>query len=165
MLILKKFRLSIMAHQWRISLNVNFPELTDGITFFVGDRRMYTNFAGFMKAMIIIFGKNKDLQVSYAGGGVFTPEEIKMCGEYSSRVHLLEAFACECPVVCSNSSSLPEAARDAGEYLTSLILMTCPQKFQEWLRVKLYAIKWKDQGRKILELFDWDKAVCETLDC
>ena len=163
---------------------------------FVGDRRMYKNFANFVKAMTMILGTHKGLQVFCAGGGNFTPEEIKMFGEYSSRFHqaglndneledaymnalcfvfpseyegfgipILEAFACECPVICSSTSSLPEVAGDAAEYFDPINTEDIAAKILKVIDNETLRTKMKARGLERLKLFDWDKTARETLEC
>ncbi len=79
---------------------------------------------------------------------------------------VLEAMACGCPVVVSNSSSLPEIAGQAGVYvdpddvesIANGLLTAVRQRnlMQGKIRVK----KGLDQVSK----FSWDKAAKETLD-
>ena len=54
---------------------------------YVGDRRMYKNFARFTEAMCAVLAERPELEVFCAGGGVFSQEELSAFGEYSSRVH------------------------------------------------------------------------------
>ena len=78
---------------------------------------------------------------------------------------LLEAFACNCPLLCSNASSLPEVAGDAAEYFDPLNAEEMSAKIlrvvdDEGLREKMRA-----SGHERLKLFSWDKTAAETLDC
>lgn len=82
-------------------------------------------------------------------------------------IPLVEAMACGCPVLCSNSTSLPEVAGDAGVMFDPL----SPEEIAEavwsvwddetrrrWMRVrgveraKLFT--WEDTARKTLELYE-----------
>ena len=78
---------------------------------------------------------------------------------------ILEAFSCNCPLVCSNVTSLPEIAGDSAEYfdpmdkddITSAILRVIEdENLRKTLRIS---------GRERLKLFSWDKNAAETLAC
>ena len=75
----------------------------------------------------------------------------------------LEAMACGTPVVCSNSSSLPEVVGDGG-------LLVAPRSAT--LRAAITEVMTNDnlrqrlrrRGRERAALFSWDTAVAKTLD-
>ena len=76
---------------------------------------------------------------------------------------VLEALACGCPVVCSNSSSLPEVAGGAALYhhpLDTLSLQTQLRRLltQPGLRQELI-----QKGLEQAALFSWDTAAQKTL--
>lgn len=75
----------------------------------------------------------------------------------------LEAMSHNCPVVCSNTSSIPEVVGDAGEYFdpadTDSIRMAIERvvtsdSHKKWLIMK---------GRERLKNFSWDRCAAETL--
>lgn len=76
----------------------------------------------------------------------------------------LEAMAHNCPVICSNSSSLPEVVGDAGEYFL-------PDEIDD-MRHAIEAVAYSDQRREALRRsglarisrFSWEKCARETLD-
>ena len=75
----------------------------------------------------------------------------------------LEALACGCPVVCSNSSSLPEVAGEAALYhhpLDTLSLQTQLRRLltQPGLRQDLV-----QKGLEQAARFSWDTAAQKTL--
>ena len=76
---------------------------------------------------------------------------------------LLEAFACDCPVISSNGGSLPEVAGDAALYFE-------PRNFsqiQETARAALYDPALRaglvHKGRERFKQFSWDRCREETL--
>ena len=76
----------------------------------------------------------------------------------------LEAMAADCPVVTSNSSSLPEVVGDAGEYFDPAdedAMGSAIRKVVESTerRAELVAL-----GRARQAMFSWDKCARETLD-
>jgi glycosyltransferase involved in cell wall biosynthesis len=76
----------------------------------------------------------------------------------------LEAMACGCPVVCSNTSSLPEVVGDAGLYMD-------PANVED-MRIALERIMADDglrerlvrAGRSRVALFSWDRCANQTMD-
>ncbi len=76
---------------------------------------------------------------------------------------LLEAMAHDCPVVSSNSSSMPEVIGEAGEYFTPSDIddqaqAICKVVFDTSRRNKLVQL-----GRERLEKFSWRRCADETL--
>jgi glycosyltransferase involved in cell wall biosynthesis len=74
----------------------------------------------------------------------------------------LEAMAHDCPVVSSNSSSMPEVVGNAGEYFDPLNIESqaeaiCSVVFDEQRRNELIAL-----GRQRLPLFSWERCALET---
>lgn len=77
----------------------------------------------------------------------------------------LEAFACDCPVVLSNSSSMPEIGGDAVEY--------CDPNSIDSIRVAISRVLEAPdrkrelilKGREQIKKFDWDTITEQTLDC
>ena len=80
-------------------------------------------------------------------------------------IPILESFACDCPVVCSDSSSLPEVAGSAAEYFSPVDVDIMTDKIlnvieHDSLRQELISC-----GRERVKLFSWDKAASQTLEC
>ena len=80
-------------------------------------------------------------------------------------IPILEAFACGCPVVCSDVSSLPEVAGDAAEYFDPLSIDDMADKISALIHNDSRREELKRKGRERLKLFDWDKTARETLEC
>ena len=76
----------------------------------------------------------------------------------------LEAMSHDCPVVCSNTSSIPEVVGDAGEYFDPVDT--------ESMRVAIERVVMSDSHRKLLiakgrerlKFFSWDSCAANTLD-
>ncbi len=79
-------------------------------------------------------------------------------------IPILEAFACGCPVVVSNTSSLPEVAGDAGIYFDP----TDAGSILEAVRRAVYDPEIRravvNKGTQQLKKFSWDKCARETAD-
>lgn len=76
----------------------------------------------------------------------------------------LEAMSYNCPVVCSNTSSIPEVVGDAGQYFDPYDINSMRAAIEmvvesAELRVLLIA-----KGKKRLNSFSWDKCASETLN-
>jgi glycosyltransferase involved in cell wall biosynthesis len=76
----------------------------------------------------------------------------------------LEAMAAGCPVVCSNTSSMPEVVGAAGEYfnpnnIDEMRLAIENVVFSEEKKDKLISL-----GYKNVEYFSWQRCATETLD-
>jgi glycosyltransferase involved in cell wall biosynthesis len=79
-------------------------------------------------------------------------------------IPLLEAMSLDCPVVCSQTSSIPEVAGDAAEYFDPLDHESIRSSIEKVLqsperRSELIAL-----GRSRCELFSWERCARETLD-
>lgn len=77
-------------------------------------------------------------------------------------IPILEAFACNCPVILSNCSSFPEVAGDAGIYFDPKNITS----FRDALHCVLFDSKERDnlvaKGLKQLEKFSWYKSAQKT---
>ena len=80
-------------------------------------------------------------------------------------IPILESFACNCPVVCSNSSSLPEVAGDSAEYFSPVDIDMMTDKILEVIEHDSLRQELISRGRERVKLFSWDKAARETLEC
>lgn len=75
----------------------------------------------------------------------------------------LEAMACDCPVICSRTSSLPEVVGEAGEYFdpsdpSDIALAICRVINRPRRRMELI-----EKGRIQHKKFTWEKTAEETL--
>jgi len=78
-------------------------------------------------------------------------------------IPVLEAFSCNCPLVCSNTSSLPEIAGDAAEYFDP----KCEVSIANAVSKVLDSEELRDQlvlrGEEQLKKFSWKKTAEQTL--
>lgn len=74
---------------------------------------------------------------------------------------LLEAFAYERPVLCSNTSSLPEVGGDAVQYVDPVDVESIAKGMEGVLERREELI---EKGKKQLELFSWEKSAKKTLE-
>jgi len=105
------------------------------------------------------FNENQ-LRIAYKKASVFVfPSLYEGFG-----LPLLESFAASCPVVCSNSSSLPEIAENAALYFDP----HSEQEIADSISKVLYNEELRQRliknGRERLKKFSWKKTVDETID-
>ena len=77
-------------------------------------------------------------------------------------IPILEAFSCDCPVVCSNSSSLPEVAGNAAIYFDPLNINSISSTIAEVLYNSELQKKLIKNGQKRLQIFSWEKTAKKT---
>ena len=79
-------------------------------------------------------------------------------------IPVLEAFACNCPCVVSNTSSLPEVAGDAALYMDPTSLESMAAAVETIILDNEMQKKLIERGRQQLLQFSWHRTVKETLD-
>lgn len=77
----------------------------------------------------------------------------------------LEAFSCDCPVVLSNTSSMPEVGGDAVEYCDPNNVTSIRDAIERVLNSPERRNELILKGRKQRKKFDWDTITEQTLDC
>lgn len=77
-------------------------------------------------------------------------------------IPILESFACSCPLVCSNTSSLPEIAKDAAKYFDPNDEVSMHEAIKTVLDSKEERKKLIKNGIERLTYFSWEKAAKET---
>jgi glycosyltransferase involved in cell wall biosynthesis len=75
----------------------------------------------------------------------------------------LEAIACGCPVICTNSTSLPEVIGDAGIFINPDNTGELVTIIQEILNNKELREDLMNKGVERAKLFSWDKSAQETM--
>ena len=76
----------------------------------------------------------------------------------------LEAMSLNCPVVCSNRSSIPEIVGDAGEYFDPADIESMRAAIERVVTSDSHRKLLIAKGRARLEYFSWDRCAAETLD-
>ncbi len=76
----------------------------------------------------------------------------------------LEAMSYDCPVVCSNTSSIPEVVGDAGEYFHPGDVEAIRVAIERVVMSDSHRKRLIEKGRARLKCFSWDRCAAETLD-
>jgi len=76
----------------------------------------------------------------------------------------LEAMSYECPVICSNTSSMPEVCGDAALFFDPLSSRSISQAINNVLSSKDLQMTLRALGKKRLELFSWESCSKKTFD-
>ena len=79
-------------------------------------------------------------------------------------IPILEAMEFSCPVVCSNTSSIPEVAGDAAVYFDPHEAGSMRQALESTLFDHKLLDDLKKRGRERQALFSWDRCAQETLE-
>lgn len=78
-------------------------------------------------------------------------------------IPVLEAFACDCPCIVSNLSSLPEVAGNAALYVDPALPDSIPNAVEQLLHDSQLRQILIEKGREQLARFSWQRTVDETL--
>lgn len=76
----------------------------------------------------------------------------------------LEAMACSCPVISSNTSSMPEVIANAGEYFDPSSIDDIKRAIGDVVYSPTRIDNLKELGSERAQHFRWDKCAKETLD-
>jgi glycosyltransferase involved in cell wall biosynthesis len=107
----------------------------------------------------VVSGDDSLLEQFYRGARAFIyPSLYEGFG-----IPLLEAMTYECPVFCSNSSSLPEVAGDAAFYFDAKSVESMRSLLEENIFLDSKLSEMKDKGRRQVEKFSWMRAADETM--
>ena len=79
-------------------------------------------------------------------------------------IPLLEAMSLGCPVVCSNTSSLPEVVGDAAELFDPYDESSMRDAIERVVSSPKYATSLIEKGRRRASLFSWEKCARETFN-
>lgn len=76
----------------------------------------------------------------------------------------LEAMACGTPVICSNSSSLPEVVGDAAVQVDPSDSQALAHALREMLEDEVLRASFQEKGLARARLFSWDETARKTID-
>lgn len=110
------------------------------------------------KEVIQVSGDDKILVNLYSNAAAFVyPSMYEGFG-----IPLLEAMACDCPVVCSKTSSMPEVAGSAAEYFDPYDQESIAHSLENILFSSEKAQFLIKQGQERVKDFSWDKCAEQT---
>lgn len=79
-------------------------------------------------------------------------------------IPVLEAFACECPVVLSNGGSLPEVGGDAALYFYPEDINSIQSAITQVINNSKLREDLREKGKNRLKKFSWDETFSKTLN-
>jgi glycosyltransferase involved in cell wall biosynthesis len=77
---------------------------------------------------------------------------------------VLEAFYNNCPVIMSNTSSLPEVGGEAAQYFDPINQQSIAAAIEEVVSNKTLQYELRTKGKQRLGLFDFDKTLKQTIN-
>lgn len=146
-----------------VALNPSLKNTFDVVAFgggeFTADEQFLISRLGFsLKSVRQVGGGDEVLGLLYRNASAFVyPSLYEGFG-----LPPLEAMAHDCPVVTSNSSSMPEVVGNAGAYFDPLIIEEQSQAIEKVVFDNNYRDSLIHSGRKRLPLFSWERCALET---
>lgn len=109
--------------------------------------------------VIHVSGSDDRLAALYTGAAAFVyPSKYEGFG-----IPPLEAMSLDCPVICSNTSSIPEVVGDAGEYFYPFDQDSIRVAIERVLQSSHRREELVSLGRQRCKLFSWERCAQETL--
>ena len=156
----KNFGGLLDAYSASASLRTNFSVLCFGGGAFTGAERAAISKAGVEGSVRYLGGSDAVLAASYAHASLFVcPSFYEGFG-----IPVLEAMSLDCPVACSNSSSLPEVVGDAARLFDPADRDSIRSALEAVLDSPSAAAALKERGRIRRQLFSWRSCAENTMD-
>jgi glycosyltransferase involved in cell wall biosynthesis len=156
----KNFRGLLEAYAASASLRRNCFLLCFGGGDFSGAERDAIAKAGVEGRVKCLGGSDAMLAACYAHASLFVcPSLYEGFG-----IPVLEAMSVECPVACSDSSSLPEVAGDAARLFDPLDRDSIRSALESVLESPSAATTLRERGRIRRQLFSWRSCAANTVD-
>lgn len=109
--------------------------------------------------VIHVGGGDDRLAALYKGAAAFVyPSKYEGFG-----IPPLEAMSLDCPVICSNTSSIPEVVGDAGEYFDPYDQDSIRVSIEHVLQSSARRAELVSLGRERCKRFSWERCAQETL--
>jgi glycosyltransferase involved in cell wall biosynthesis len=155
----KNFSKLIQAFGLSSYLRNNFALLCFGGGKFTSEEQEHIAKAGLSpKQVIQLQGSDQDLEAAYAHAQALAyPSLYEGFG-----LPLLEAMAGGCPVICSNTSSLPEVCGDAAEYFDPYSPESISERLVQVLASASRCQELAAKGVARAEQFTWERCAKET---
>jgi glycosyltransferase involved in cell wall biosynthesis len=156
----KNFRGLLEAYAASASLRADFFFLCFGGGEFTGAERAAISKAGLEGRVRFLAGSDAALAACYTHASLFVcPSFYEGFG-----IPVLEAMSLECPVACSNSSSLPEVVGDAARLFNPADRDAIRGALESVLGSPSAATVLKERGRIRAQAFSWRGCAENTLD-
>jgi glycosyltransferase involved in cell wall biosynthesis len=156
----KNFRGLLDAYAGSASLRANFSLLCFGGGEFTGAERAAISGAGVEGRVRFLAGSDAVLAACYAHASLFVcPSFYEGFG-----IPVLEAMSLDCPVACSNSSSLPEVVGDAARLFDPADRDAIRNALESVLDSPSAATALRERGRIRRQLFSWQNCAENTLN-
>jgi glycosyltransferase involved in cell wall biosynthesis len=156
----KNFKGLLDAYAASASLRKNFFLLCFGGGDFTGAERTAISKAGIEGRVRFLAGGDAALAACYAHASLFVcPSFYEGFG-----IPVLEAMSLDCPVACSNSSSLPEVVGDAAKLFDPADRDSIRGALESVLDSPSAATALKERGRIRSQLFSWRSCAENTMD-
>lgn len=157
----KNFEGLLQAYAISAFLKRNFSLVCFGGGPFRNEERVHARALGVSDTQICqIGGGDEVLADLYLGAAAFVyPSLYEGFG-----IPLLEAMSLGCPVICSNTSSFPEVAGDAGEYFNPSEIESIGTAIERVLQSETKRDDLIQKGRIRCAAFSWSRCADETLE-
>ncbi|BAY97939.1 group 1 glycosyl transferase [Tolypothrix tenuis PCC 7101] len=155
----KNFKKLLQAYASRRVIFDNFKLVCCGVKSFSDDEiAMIKSFDLDDAHVIYVPGDDKILANLYTNASAFIyPSLYEGFG-----IPPLEAMSFSCPVVCSNTSSIPEIVADAGEYFNPYELESIADALERVLFSQVRTKELVMKGKERVNYFSWDTCAEQT---
>lgn len=155
----KNFIGLVKAYASSAFLNKNFKLISfGGGTFTTNEKQLFKELGINSDQILQISGDDALLASYYQSANAFIyPSLYEGFG-----IPPLEAMSFNCPVVCSNVSSIPEVVGNAAEMFDPHDFSSIQISIEKVLQDSIYRNKLIELGKKRLDIFSWDRCVTDT---
>jgi len=157
----KNFQLMLHAYASSQLLKSEFKIVCFGGGKFIEEELAIIKGLGLGTDQVIQMSGNDQLLASYyKGASAFVfPSLYEGFG-----IPPLEAMSYDCPVVCSNTSSIPEVVGEAGQYFDPYDASSMQKSIEMVIESAELRTTLINKGRAQLNKFSWDKCANETIN-
>jgi len=156
----KNFQLMLEAYATSATLRTAFKLICFGGGVFTSEElALMKSYKLNANQVIQLSGDDKLLANYYSNASAFVfPSQYEGFG-----IPPLEAMSYGCPVVCANTSSIPEVVGDAGQYFDPYDVKSMQSAIEEVVESAVLTESMIEKGKQRLNHFSWDKCANETL--
>ena len=157
----KNFKKLLHAYASSVSLRKSFDLIAFGGGVFSSDEYALIQKLGLNKSQVIQYGGGDNILASlYKNAAIFVyPSLYEGFG-----IPPLEAMSFDCPVACSNTSSLPEVLGNAAVFFDPELFESIANTIELVLTDEVLAQSLVQRGRELIINFSWERCAQQTLD-